>query len=136
MDITSVSINPGVSTTFHDSTISGSSSSSSSASHATLATRILEILQPRIVTLVSQAFSAREAAAQAEQQRIEAQRQEQLRLEQQRIEAQRQEQIRLEQLEQQRQQQIRLFGSGHEVKVEVPGQFLEEYSIGTGSSLG
>merc|ERR1712088_21500 len=130
-------------------------------------------LQPRIVTLVSEAFSAQQAqaAALAEQQRLEQiriqkERQEQVRLEKLRIEQQRQEQIRLEQLriEQQRHEQIRLeklrleeqrrqqqlllqqqslssssssssslstlFGTGHEVKVEVPGTFLEEYNIG------
>jgi len=67
-----------------------------------------------------------------------------LRLEKLRIEQQRQEQLRLE--EQRRQQQLllqqqsslsssssslsSLFGTGHEVKVEVPGTFLEEYNIG------
>merc|ERR1712158_243530 len=112
-------------------------------------------LQPRIVTLVSEAFSTQQAqaAALAEQQRLEQiriqeERREQVRLEKLRIEQQRQEQIRLEQLriEQQRQEQIRLeklrieqqslssssssssslsslFGTGHEVKVEVPGTF-------------
>merc|ERR1711951_166852 len=119
--------------------------------------KILNILQPRIVTLVSEAFSAQQAqaAALAEQQRLEqiriqemAERREQarlekLRIEQQRIEQQRQEQLRLE--EQRRQQQLllqqqssssssssslsSLFGTGHEVKVEVPGTFLEEYNI-------
>ena len=77
----------------------------------------MNILQPRIVTLVSEAFSAQQAqaAALAEQQRLEQiriqeERREQVRLEKLRIEQQRQEQIRLEQLriEQQRQEQIRL----------------------------
>merc|ERR1712158_305720 len=99
-------------------------------------------LQPRIVTLVSEAFSAQQAqaAALAEQQRLE----------QIRIQEERQEQVRLEKLriEQRRQQQLllqqqslssssssssslsSLFGTGHEVKVEVPGTFLEEYNIG------
>merc|ERR1712192_189850 len=95
-----------------------------------------------------------------EQQRIEQQMQEQIRIEKLRIEQQRQEQLRLETLriEQQRQEQLRLeeqrrqqqlllqqqsssssssssdlsslFGTGHQVKVEVPGTFLEEYNIG------
>merc|ERR1719234_782362 len=109
------------------SSLSSSSSSSSSSSKSDLVRKILNILQPRIVTLVSEAFSAQQAqaAALAEQQRleqirieklrIEKQRQEQiriekLRIEQQRIEQQRQEQIRIEKLriEQQRQEQIRI----------------------------
>merc|ERR1712032_1668804 len=124
--------------------------SSSSSSKSALVRKILNILQPRIVTLVSEAFSAQQAqaAALAEQQRLEqiriqqiAERREQARLEKLRIEQQRQEQLRLE--EQRRQQQLllqqqsssssslsSLFGTGHEVKVEVPGTFLEEYNIG------
>merc|ERR1712037_350752 len=137
-------------------------------SKSALVSKILTILQPRIVSLVSEAFNAQQAqaAALAEQQRLEqiriqeiAERREQVRLEQLRVEQQRQEQLRLEKLriEQQRQEQIRLeeqrrqqqlllqqqssssssssslgslFGTGHEVKVEVPGTFLEEYTIG------
>merc|ERR1712088_1194762 len=88
----------------------------------------------------------RQEQVRLEKLRIEQQRQEQIRLEKLRIEQQRQEQLRLE--EQRRQQQLllqqqslssssssssslsSLFGTGHEVKVEVPGTFLEEYNIG------
>merc|ERR1711978_7809 len=87
------------------------------------------------------------AAELAEQQRLEALRLEQERLEAIRLEEQRLEAIRLEEqrleairLEEERQQQLQssaaaggslssLFGTGHEVKVEVPGTFLEEYNI-------
>merc|ERR1712110_294620 len=72
------------------SSLSSSSSSSSSSSKSALVSKILTILQPRIVTLVSEAFSAQQAqaAALAEQQRLEqiriqeiAERREQARLE-------------------------------------------------------
>ena len=47
------------------SSLSSSSSSSSSSSKSALVTKILNILQPRIVTLVSEAFSAQQAQAAA-----------------------------------------------------------------------
>merc|ERR1711863_144290 len=99
----------------------------------------------RIVTLVSEAFSAQQAqaAALAEQQRLEqiriqqiAERREQarlekLRIEQQRLEEQRrQQQLLLQQQSSSSSSLSSLFGTGHEVKVEVPGTFLEEYNIG------
>merc|ERR1712210_29591 len=104
---------------------------------------ILTILQPRIVSLVSEAFNAQQAQAAAlvEQQRLEqiriqeiAERREQARLEKLRIEQQRRQQQLL--LQQQSSSSSSssslssLFGTGHEVKVEVPGTFLEEYNIG------
>merc|ERR1712098_658400 len=159
----------------------GSSQSSSTAvDQSSLITRIMSVLQPRIMTLVSDAITAQEAAAaqaaaaeqrrqaalieqqrQAalrEQQRLEAQRQAAL-LEQQRqaalIEQQRQAALREQQrieaqrqaalLEQQRQQAQRpavgssnlnsLFGSGHEVVHEIPGQSKVEYNIGMRGQL-
>merc|ERR1712024_141961 len=123
-------------------------SSSSSSSKSALVSKILTILQPRIVSLVSEAFNAQQAqaAALAEQQRLEqiriqeiAERREQARLEKLRIEQQRlEEQRRQQQLLLQQQSSSSssssslssLFGTGHEVKVEVPGTFLEEYNIG------
>merc|ERR1712037_206077 len=131
-------------------------SSSESSSQSSLVTRILTLLRPRIIALVSEAFAAQKAAAElAEQERLEAirleeQRLEAIRLEEQRLEAIRLGEQRLEaiRLEEERQQQLllqqhlllqqqseaggslsSLFGSGHEVKVEVPGSFLEEYNI-------
>merc|ERR1712002_1325133 len=158
------------------STSLGSSQSSSTAvDQSSLITRIMSVLQPRIMTLVSDAITAQEAAAAqaaaAEQRRqaalIEQQRQAALReqqrqaalLEQQRqaalIEQQRQAALREQQrieaqrqaalLEQQRQQAQSpavgssnlnsLFGSGHEVVHEIPGQSKVEYNIGMRGQL-
>merc|ERR1711915_612136 len=125
-----------------------------------LVRKVMSALQPRIISLVSDAIATQEviaaqAAAAKEQQRqkvlIEAQRQAAL-LEQQRQAAlrgqQRQaalfEQQQAALIEQQRQQALliqqqtssvgqsnlaSLFGSGHEVVHEVPGQKRVEYSI-------
>merc|ERR1711915_373856 len=131
-----------------------------------LVRKVMSALQPRIISLVSEAIATQEviaaqAAAAKEQQRqkalIEAQRQAAL-LEQQRqaalcerqqaalIDQQRQEAL----FEQQRQQALliqqqtssvgqsnlaSLFGSGHEVVHEVPGQKRVEYNIGMPGAL-
>jgi len=198
------SVQQGSTSTFGSSQSSfGSTQSSSSAvDQSTLVTQIMSVLQPRIMSLVSDAIAAQEAAAaqaaaaaqqqaaaeqrrqaalveqqrQAalrEQQRQEAQRQAALQeqqrqaaliqqqrqaalREQQRIEAQRQAAFAEQQrqaafAEQQRQaallaaQQQRpsagqtnlssLFGSGHEVVHEIPGQSKVEYNIGMQGQL-
>merc|ERR1712013_960266 len=117
---------------------------------SSLVTRVMAVLQPRIISLVSDAITAQEAAA-AEQRRQAAliqQQQQAALLEQQRLEAQRQAAL----LEQQRQaalaaqQQAQrpaigssnlsgLFGSGHEVVHEIPGQSKVEYNIGMRGQL-
>merc|ERR1712115_119461 len=104
-------------------------------------------LRPRIMTLISDALSAQEAAR-LEALRLEEERRQQALLIQQQQEAARLEALRLEEerrqqallLQQQQQSSVSsssssltsLFGSGkeHYVKFEVPGQFNQEYNIG------
>ena len=114
---------------------------------------VLNVLTPRIMTLISEALSAQQAAKQQallEQQRQEEARRQAALLEQQRLEEQRRQQALL--LQQQREEEARrqaallaqqqaqqqpagdltsLFGDGktHYVKVEVPGVFKEEYNL-------
>merc|ERR1712121_373857 len=117
----------------------------------------MSILRPRVISTVNDAISAQEAAearrqAAAARRAAEARRQAQLR-EQQRLEAERQAALLEQQrqaalLEQQRLEAERLaalqttqtsgdlnslFGTGHEVIQNVPGQTLVEYHIGVGS---
>merc|ERR1711973_345256 len=121
---------------------------------ASLVRQILNILRPQVISAVNDAISAQEAAerqaalreqqrqaalreqqrqaALREQQRIEAQRQAALR-EQQRLEAERQAALLAAQQQQTASGDLSsLFGSGHEVVHEVPGQTKVEYHIGVG----
>jgi len=141
---------------------SGSTSSFGTTSFGfdsqSLVRKVMSALQPRIMSLVSDAIAAQEAiaaqAAAAEEQKrqkalIEAQRQAAL-LEQQRQAALREQQRQEALFEQQRQQALlfqqqtssvgqsnlaSLFGSGHEVVHEVPGQKRVEYNIGMPGSF-
>jgi len=61
--VTTVSVQPGSSVTFGSSGSSQTSSSSSSVDQRTLVTRIMSILQPQIMSAVSDAIAAQEAAA-------------------------------------------------------------------------
>ena len=126
---------------------------------ASVVQKIMSILRPKVVSAVNDAISAQEAAearrlaaiaeqqrqaALREQQRKEAARQAAFR-EQQRLEAARLEAARLEaaRLEAERLAALEatqasgdlnsLFGTGHEVIQNVPGQTLVEYHIGVGS---
>ena len=116
---------------------------------ASVVQKIMSILRPKVVSAVNDAISAQEAAearrlaaiaeqqrqaALREQQRKEAARQAALR-EQQRLEAARLEAERLAALEatQASGDLNSLFGTGHEVIQNVPGQTLVEYHIGVGS---
>merc|ERR1712168_1691346 len=104
----------------------GSSQSSSSAvDQISLVTRVMAVLQPRIVSLVSDAITAQEAAA---------------------AQAAAAEQRRQAAFAAQQQQQAQrpaigatnlsgLFGSGHEVVHEIPGQSKVEYNIGMQGQL-
>merc|ERR1711936_559627 len=115
---------------------------------ANLVRKIMSILRPEVVSAINDAISAKEAAEARARARAEQQRQAALR-EQQRKEAARQaalrEQQRLEaaRLEAERLAALQatqtsgdlnsLFGTGHEVIQNVPGQTLVEYHIGVGS---
>merc|ERR1712227_814389 len=93
---------------------------------ASLVKRIMSILRPKVISAVNDAISAQEAA---EARRLEQQRQAALR-EQQRAEAER---LAALQASQSTGDLNSLFGTGHEVIQNVPGQTLVEYHIGVGS---
>merc|ERR1719189_2469292 len=129
--------------------VSTLSTSFSSQSTNVVVKEVLNVLTPRIMTLISEALSAQQAAKQQallEQQRQEEARRQAALLEQQRLEEQRRQQALQREEEarrqaallaqQQAQQQpagdlTSLFGDGktHYVKVEVPGVFKEEYNL-------
>merc|ERR1712025_560244 len=99
----------------------------------------MSVLRPQVISAVNDAISAQEAEearrlAILEQQRQaalrEQQRKEAALLEQQRLEAERQAAL---QASQSSGDLSSLFGSGHEVIQEVPGQTLVEYHIGVGN---
>merc|ERR1712062_134764 len=126
-------------------------SSSSQYQSETISSQVLTVLRPQIMTLISEAIAAQEAARQEElriqeelrqqqlllqQQREEELRQRQLLLQQQREEEQRRQQALLLQQQQQNQQQsdsiTNIFGTGniHEVQFEVPGENGYQYGYG------
>merc|ERR1712062_921550 len=114
-------------------------SSSSQYQSETISSQVLTVLRPQIMTLISEAIAAQEAARQEELRIQEELRQQQLLLQQQREEELRQQQLLLQQqreeeqrqllLQQQKQNQqqsdsiTNIFGTGniHEVQFEVPG---------------
>merc|ERR1712228_100048 len=113
-----------------------SQSSSNSFDSKTIVTQILQVLQPRIVTLVSQALSAQEAAATEAAAAAAAQeeRRQALLIQQQQAAA-----AAVAAAAQESSSSSSsgsslnaLFGDGkvHYVKHEVPGQFKQEYNIG------
>merc|ERR1712227_974030 len=123
---------------------------------ASLVKQIMSVLRPQVISAVNDAISAQEAEEARRLAILEQQRQAALR-EQQRQAALRQQQRRAALLEQQRQAALleqqrleaerlaalqttqtsgdlnSLFGTGHEVIQNVPGQTLVEYHIGVGS---
>merc|ERR1712227_689287 len=123
---------------------------------ASLVKQIMSVLRPQVISAVNDAISAQEAEEARRLAILEQQRQAALR-EQQRKEAALREQQRQAALEQQRQAALleqqrleaerlaalqttqtsgdlnSLFGTGHEVIQNVPGQTLVEYHIGVGS---
>merc|ERR1711988_1085784 len=132
----------------------------STPDQATVTAQILAALRPKVISAVNTAASAqenaerqRQAALIQQQRQAEAQRQAALR-EQQRHEAERQAALRETQAalaEAQRQAALQaqqqqnsfssssslssLFGTGHEVRAEVPGQYNTEYNIGFGQPV-
>merc|ERR1712003_489199 len=134
----------------------------STPDQATVTAQILAALRPKVISAVNTAASAqenaerqRQAALIQQQRQAEAQRQAALRAQQQRqAEAQRQAALRETQAalaEAQRQAALQaqqqqnsfssssslssLFGTGHEVRAEVPGQYNTEYNIGFGQPV-
>merc|ERR1712198_663256 len=99
---------------------------------ASLVRQILNILRPQVISAVNDVISAQEAAERQAAALREQQRQAALR-EQQRLEAERQAALLAAQQQQTASGDLSsLFGSGHEVVHEVPGQTKVEYHIGVG----
>merc|ERR1712112_696420 len=97
-----------------------------------LVRQILNILRPQVISAVNDAITAQEAAERQAAALREQQRQAALR-EQQRLEAERQAALLAAQQQQTASGDLSsLFGSGHEVVHEVPGQTKVEYHIGVG----
>merc|ERR1712142_279259 len=104
----------------------------------TIVSQVLTALRPSIMTLISESLAAQQAEAERlallEEQRRQAALEEQRRqaalLEEQRRQAALLEEQRASQ--QQSSSLSSIFGTGnvHQVKFEIPGQVLEEYSIG------
>merc|ERR1712025_498299 len=103
----------------------------------------MSVLRPQVISAVNDAISAQEAEEARRLAILEQQRQAALREQQRKEAALREQQRQAALLEQQRQAALQasqssgdlssLFGSGHEVIQEVPGQTLVEYHIGVGN---